>query len=81
MKDIVFLLDEKADGRNTQEIGRLAPDGEWTGEIALKKEVREHIRVHNFDIRNADDRKALMRSFSGIYVTVVEREAAGVPEK
>jgi hypothetical protein len=74
MQDIVFYADTTGE---REEVGRLRPDGGWTGEERLYEDVTKVASKYHLDILSDEGRQTLMKWFSGAYLwAVMEMEDA-----
>ena len=72
MEDIVFFADDTS---LPKEVGRLRPDGSWTGEENLYKDIVYVAEKKNIDITTFDGRQMIWKLFSGSYLwAVMEKE-------
>ena len=72
MRDMLFIVDRQADGKDTEVIGTLSESGHWTGNRNLEEDVRETIRAHKLDLTNDDHRIKLREVFSSSRLYAVE---------
>jgi hypothetical protein len=71
-KSILFIEDRNADGRQTEIIGTLLSDGTWIGDRKLELDVRRIIRTKDLSLKDPNDRKELLFSFSGSRLYAIE---------
>ena len=77
MKDIVFYTDTTSE---PEVVGRLRPDGSWTGEEKLYEDIVYVAGKNNLDITTPDGRQTLLKLYSGAYLWAV-METENAPKK
>jgi hypothetical protein len=77
MKDIVFYADNTS---KPEAVGRLRPDGSWTGEDKLFEDIVYVAEKNNLDITTLDGRQMLLKLYSGAYLWAV-METEDAPKK
>jgi len=73
MNDIAFYKDS---GHGTEEVGRLRADGTWDGDVGLGEDVAYVLLKHGLDKDKWEERKELIKIYSGAYLWAVEEVVA-----
>lgn len=60
------------DTTSTRLVGELDLTGKWQGSARLGEEVQAFVKDKKVDLKDEAGRRAVARSFSGVFVTVVE---------